>query len=51
LVEWELLSLGRSANLPGCQKRLIRLTEKGRQVADAILKLAALLREESGTFL
>ena len=52
LLEWELLSPERSANLPGHPKRILRLTERGRQVAEAILKLAALLREESGeTFL
>ena len=46
LVEWELLSPERSAALPNQPKRIVRLTEKGRQIADAILKLAALLREE-----
>jgi predicted ArsR family transcriptional regulator len=46
LVEWEYLSPERSANLPGHPKRIVRLTERGREVADAILKLAALLREE-----
>jgi DNA-binding PadR family transcriptional regulator len=52
LIEWELLSPERSANLPGHPKRIVRLTERGRQVAEAILKLAALLAEESGeTFL
>jgi DNA-binding PadR family transcriptional regulator len=45
LLEWELLSPERSANLPGHPKRILRLTERGRQVAEAILKLAALLRE------
>ena len=51
LIEWELLSPERSANLLGHPKRIVRLTERGQQVASAILKLAALLREESGTFL
>jgi DNA-binding MarR family transcriptional regulator/predicted ArsR family transcriptional regulator len=46
LVEWELLSPERSAALPNQPKRIVRLTEKDRQIADAILKLAALLREE-----
>jgi hypothetical protein len=46
LVEWELANPERSAALPNQPKRIVRLTEKGRQIADAILKLAALLREE-----
>jgi DNA-binding PadR family transcriptional regulator len=45
LVEWEHRRAERSTNLLGFPKRLIRLTEKGQQVAEAILKLAALLRE------
>jgi predicted ArsR family transcriptional regulator len=45
LVEWELLSPERSANLPGRPKRIVRLTERGRRVADLILKLEALLSE------
>ncbi|MCC6049303.1 MAG: hypothetical protein LM580_01265 [Thermofilum sp.] len=46
LVEWELVSPERSANLPARSKRIVKLTDRGREVADAILKLAALLREE-----
>jgi DNA-binding PadR family transcriptional regulator len=46
LVEWKIWRAERSTNLLGFPKRLIRLTERGRQVAEAILKLAALLREE-----
>lgn len=45
LVEWEYLSPERSAALPNQPKRIVKLTDKGREVADAILKLAALLRE------
>jgi DNA-binding MarR family transcriptional regulator len=41
LIEWER----RRASSGGRPVRIVRLTEKGRQVADAILKLAALLRE------
>jgi len=46
LIEWE----HRHA-LGGRPRRIVRLTEKGRQVAEAILKLATLFAEESGTFL
>jgi DNA-binding MarR family transcriptional regulator len=46
LVERELVSPERSANLPARSKRIVKLTDRGREVADAILKLAALLREE-----
>jgi DNA-binding MarR family transcriptional regulator len=47
LIEWER----RRASSGGRPRRIIRLTEKGRQVADAILKLAALLAETgAGSF-
>ena len=45
LIEWELLSPERSAARSERSTRIVRLTERDRQVADAILKLAALLRE------
>jgi DNA-binding MarR family transcriptional regulator len=51
LVEWQYLPPERTAHLLGCPKRIVRLTEKGREVAEAIIKHAALLAEESGTFL
>jgi predicted ArsR family transcriptional regulator len=52
LVKWQYLPSERTTHLPGRPKRVVHLTEKGREVADAIIKLVALFAEESGkTFL
>jgi DNA-binding PadR family transcriptional regulator len=46
LVEWRLADPEQPAPRSAHPTRIVHLTERGRKVADAILKLAALLREE-----
>jgi DNA-binding MarR family transcriptional regulator len=45
LIEWKLANSERPASRSEHPTRIVKLTDKGREVADAILKLAALLRE------
>lgn len=45
LIEWKLAEVEQPAPRSEHPTRIVKLTDKGREVADAILKLAALLRE------